>query len=307
MTDISAICITNQFHPRLREAILAVEDIAAEIIIINTGMSEETGKKILYNFPKIKLIELKKSFTFAEQIREEVKQYAKNNYILFFDHDEIMTEELKGFIHKNLEKYDYFAIPRKNIIFGKWIRHSRWWPDYQIRLLKKDCVYWSDKIYIHVQPVLKGKGLYVEPKEGLAILHYNYQNIDEFLSKTIFYAKAEAAQLVEQNKDFSLRTALEKSLSEFVSRFFTHAGYKDGTHGFVLAFLQLFYYFIVYFYYWEKKKYEEVDTQKLIDNSLFFFERGMSETSHWTIHNNLVTPFIKMKLKIKNKLLSLLK
>ncbi len=306
MSNISGICITNRFHPRLTEAIKSVDNLVTEIIIIDTGLDNE-AKERLESFEKVKIIKLGKPFTFAEQIREEVKQYAKNDYILYFDHDEIISPGLKQFILENIDKYDYFSIPRKNIIFGKWIQHSRWWPDYQIRLLKKTSVHWAEDIYIHVQPELKGNGCTIEAKEELAMIHYNYENIDEYFQKIIFYSKAEANDLILQNKDYTLRHAMKNALSEFISRFFTNEGYKDGTHGFVLATLQMVYYYFVYFYYWEKKKYFEVKEETLVADSRLLFYNGLFETNFWLMKKNLINGSKKMKYKIQNKILTFFK
>jgi (heptosyl)LPS beta-1,4-glucosyltransferase len=210
-------------------------------------MTYELKEQLLSSFQKLRIISIQKTFTFAELIREDLKSFAKEEYILFVDHDEVIPPSLKNFILENYKKYDYMSIPRKNIIFNKWIKHSRWWPDYQIRLIKKDKVFWEKDIDIHKQPELKGKGLIIEAKEELAMIHYNYQNIDEYITKALHYAKQEANQIVRKNKKFSLSQALSLSISEFVSRYYADEGYKDGMHGFVLATLQMFYFFLVFY------------------------------------------------------------
>src|SRR3989338_5842403 len=301
MAKISVICIIKNQHPRLFEVLKSVKEIASEIIIADTGISEELEKELLM-IDKLKIVRVKKKFSFAELIREDLKHYAKEQYILFVDHDEIIPPDLKKFILDNYEKYDYFAIPRKNIVFNKWIKHSRWFPDYQIRLINKDKVYWDRDIDIHKQPELKGKGLFIEAKENLSLIHYNYENIDEYISKAIFYAKQESAQLIRKNKVMTLTQTIQNSISEFISRFFAEQGYKDGTHGFALAILQMFYYFLVYFYYWESKKYiQGNDNLPVISRS--FFRKGLIETNYWLSKESLVHSITAVKLKIENKLL----
>lgn len=274
--------------------------------MIDTGMSEEL-KESLTKKAKVRIIPLGKPFTFAEQVRQEVQKHAAYDYVLFFDHDEIFPATLKQYLLENMKMYDYFFIPRKNFIFGKWIKHSRWWPDYQIRFLKKNSVYWDTAIYIHVQPQLKGKGIHLEPKEELAIDHHSYLSIDEYIDKLRFYAKAEATQLADGTKEYTLKNSIQKSLSELMSRYFTSEGYKDGAHGFVLGILQIFYYFMVYFYYWEKKKYRDIDQKELTESIDYFFNRGSFEVNYWLIQKSLITKTKKIKYSIKNKLLSLIR
>jgi len=302
MTSISGICITNRLHPHLEEAIMSAIDLVTEIIIVDTGISKEDKKKIESFSKKIKFHTHVKPFTFAEQIREEAKKQAKNDWILYFDHDEIFPEKLKDYILKNIDSYDYFAIPRKNIIFDKWISHSRWWPDYQLRLVKKQSVRWDSNIYIHVQPELKGRGMEIEATENLAIIHYNYLSIEEYIQKSVYYAKAEAHDLITGKKSLTLHDTIGKSISEFVSRFFKYEGYKDGAHGLVLAVLQMFYYFLVFFFYWESKKYFSLRTDNLVYESNYLFTQGTKEISHWIVRKKLVSPSKTLKIKIISKL-----
>lgn len=304
MNRISVICIVKDRHPRLFEALESVKNMASEIIIADTGINEDLKRNLL-ELDKLKIISVPKPFTFAELIRENLKKYAKEQYILFIDHDEVIPSSLKKFILANFKKYDYFAIPRKNIIFNKWIKHNRWWPDYQIRLIKKDKVFWQKDIDIHKQPELKGKGLTIDPKEELAIIHYNYQNIDEYLHKAVYYAKQEASQLIRKNKEFTLSQMISKSISEFVSRFYANEGYKDGTHGFILSSLQVFYYFLVYYYYWEGKKYFDLETTSIVKNYRSFFLNGLVENNYWIVKKNFISWHSKIKYQIENKLLKI--
>ncbi len=294
MNKISAIIVAKDNPPHLEETISSIRDFVAEIIIVDIGLREIPSG--------VKVIKLNKSVPYVELIREEIKQYAAYDWILFVDPDEIISENLKKEIRGNLNQYDYFSMPRKNIIFGRWIQNSRWWPDYQVRLFRKNKVIWPKQI--HQQPEVTGNGLVLEPKEDLAIIHHNYQNMDEFLEKAIRYAKSEAAGLVGSHKELTLSNTIKKSLSEFISRFFAHNGYKDGMHGFALAIMQMFYYFFVYFYYWELKKYPSIDTLTLVDNSQQFFKEGFKETNYW-IANKKLGKASSVKSRIINKLLEL--
>jgi len=280
MKNISAVIVVKGSPIHLLKVISSVEDLVKEIIIVDIGIEAELKTKLRDN-KIIRIIEIKDEVPYVELIRDKTKDFAKSDYIFFLDPDEIVTPELKKLIRENFEKYDYFKIPRKNITFGRWIRHSRWWPDYQVRLFKKDKVIWP-KI-IHRQPKVSGNGYTVEPREELALLHHNYQNIDEYLSKFQRYAKYEAKEIFESKKDLTFSNAIVRALNEFISRYFAGQGYKDGGQGLVLAFLQMFYYLIVYFYYLEMKKFKVEG--KIIEEE--FFRKGLKETLYWKKNKNL--------------------
>jgi (heptosyl)LPS beta-1,4-glucosyltransferase len=225
---------------------------------------------------------------YVEEIREKSKNYAKTEYVLFLDPDEIIPEKLSDYLIDNYKNYDYFSIPRKNIIFNKWISHARWWPDYQIRLFKKESVIWPN--ILHAQPDTKGSNFKIPEDEDMAITHHNYESLDEFLLKMIRYAKADA----KNRKEYSLGQALTDGKNEFISRYFAFDGYKEGIHGFILSFLQLMYYPLVYFYYWEGGK----DNEKEIENNAFnkFVKSLALESLHWGDQKKILTKMNKIKI-----------
>lgn len=286
MEKITAIIVAKNHPPYILKTISSIEDFVKEIIVVDIGIDNNLVNTLKKN-KKISIYKINEDIQYVELIREKVKNLAKTEYVLFLDPDEIIQSKLKTLIKSKLNNYDYFKIPRKNIIFGKWIKHSRWWPDYQIRLFKKDKVFWPE--IIHSQPKIIGKGLEIEADENLAIIHYNYQNLDQYLEKAQRYAKSEAKQFIKENKVFTFKDVINKALNEFISRYFADLGYKDGIHGFILSFLQMFYYFLVYFYYLEFKKFK---TDEKI-NPEEYFKQGLKQSLHWKKNKSLKEKIIK--------------
>ena len=286
MENISAVIVVKNYPPFLLKVVQSVDDLVKEIIIVDIGMASELLKK-LKDYKKIKIIKLSQNVPYVELIREKTKDFADTDYVFFLDPDEIVTPKLKTIIRSHLVSYDYFKIPRKNIIFGRWIKHSRWWPDYQIRVFKKNKVSWP-KI-IHRQPKVTGRGYEIEPKEELSLIHHNYRDIDEYLEKARRYAKYEAKELFDEKRIYTFSDAVKKSLNEFISRYFAAEGYKDGAQGFILAILQLIYYFFVYFYYLEMKKFKSAEKIDEVE----FFRLGLKEVLHWKRKKSLMDKLIK--------------
>lgn len=303
MKTISAIIVVKNNPTHLFESLASIDKLVSEIIIGNIDIGNDYKKRLLEN-KQVKIVNLPSDIPFADLVKEDLKKQAKGEYIIYLDPDEIFPtinsqprQTWLSQLTSLMKIYDVFYFPRKNIIFGKWIEHSRWWPDYQIRLFKKNSVFWTKEL--HPVPQVKGKEYKFPPEERNAILHYNYDNLDQYLEKAIRYAKSEAAAL----QDYSLTKAIKNSISEFISRFFAAEGYKDGLHGFTLAVLQMFYYFLVFFYYWEKKKYFSEKQETLIENSKDFFRNGFRESIYWLVQKNLLNPLQKIKLKLIRKMI----
>lgn len=199
---------------------------------------------------------------YVEPARNFAISKASNEWVLVLDPDEEVIETLgKRLVEiaSKMQQIDYVRIPRKNLIFGKWMQASMWWPDLNIRFFKKGKVEWSNEI--HRPPKTEGIGLDLPAQEKYAITHHNYQTISQFIARIDRYTTVEAKQLLKQNYEFRWQDLIEKPLSEFLSRFFANKGYHDGLHGLALSLLQAFSFLIVYLKVWENYNFVEKTLQ----------------------------------------------
>lgn len=271
-----------------------------EIVVADIGMSDAM-KKHVAAVAKTRIIAITQHVPYIELIRQKIINHAQYEWVLHVDPDEVVTKSLMKYLSKQMDHYDYFIIPRKNIILGAWMQHSRWWPDTQIRFFRKTHVNWSTTI--HSQPTVRGHGHEVPIQEQYAIEHHNYQTYDQYISKTYRYAKAEAEGYMTRGETLTLMNALRKGVSEFVSRYFKDDGYLDGIHGFVMAFSQLLYYFQVYVYYWEMNGRPAMDRRELETLPTQFFNHALQETLHWSRVKGIVTdPISKVKEALLKRL-----
>lgn len=251
---ISVVINTLNEEKDIAKAINSVK-WADEIVVCDMYSKDKTveiakqmGAKII----------LHKRLEYVEPARNFAISRAVNEWILVLDPDEQVPEGLKERlieIASKMEQIDYVRLPRKNIIFGKWMKASMWWPDYNIRFFKKGKVKWSDKI--HRPPEVIGSGLDIPAEEGLAVIHHNYQTVSQFVERMNRYTTVEANVLVKQGYIFRWQDLIEKPLGEFLSRFFANRGFEDGLHGLALSLLQGFSFLIVYLKVWEKSLFTD--------------------------------------------------
>jgi hypothetical protein len=195
------------------------------------------------------------------------------------------------------EVYDYYRLPRKNIIFGKWIKHSRWWPDYNIRFFKKGSVSWNEAI--HSVPLTKGIGADLEAEESNAIIHYHYQSIEQYIERLNRYTSAQAKNLIKDGYKFVWSDLIKKPISEFLSRYFQAEGFRDGLHGLSLAGLQGFSEFVVYLKVWQAEKFKDMDLD--IKRVVNLMKETESDIHYWQA-DTLLKQNGGLKQRIKRKL-----
>src|SRR3989344_3756182 len=241
MGKLSVVISAFNEEKKIEDCLKSVS-FADEIIFIDNSSTDSTSKIAKKHTSKVfvkennPMLNVNKNFGFSK---------ASEEWILSLDADERVSEklreEIKSSIINHKSSVDGYWIPRKNIIFGKWIEHTGWYPDYQLRLFKKDKGKFEEK---HVHEMIKLEG--ESKKLNNPIAHYNYENISQFLRKTLLYAENEANQLIEKGYNFAWQDSIRFPIKEFISRFFAREGYRDGLHGLVLSLLMAFYHLIIF-------------------------------------------------------------
>jgi len=256
---ISVVINTLNNEDEISRAINSVKSLADEIVVCDMESSDNTStiaKKL-----GAKVFSHKKE-NYVELVRNFMVSKATCDWIFILDPDEELQSSLVKKLREITKKpeADYYRVPRKNIIFGKWIKHTNWWPDYNIRFFKKGFVSWNEAI--HSVPMTQGKGADLPDKEEYAIIHNNYENISSYLEKMLRYTDAGKDNLLKGGYVFSWKDLIKKPANEFLSRYFEGEGYKDGIHGLALSLLQSFSQLVLYLKVWEKQGFSDKNLGK---------------------------------------------
>ncbi|HSW47863.1 MAG TPA: glycosyltransferase family 2 protein, partial [Candidatus Saccharimonadales bacterium] len=257
---ISTVLTVRNEEKKIADCLESVK-WADEIIVVDDS-STDRSSQIARKFTD-KVFQ-HKSVGYVEPVRNFAISKASGDWILILDADERIPVSLANKLQEiaRLEtKAEVVAIPRKNIIFGKWIVHTGWWPDHQIRFFRKGSLDWPTQI--HQKPMVNGEILQLDAKEELSITHFHYETISEYILRMDRYTDIESAEYIKLKKDFVWTDMLTKPSNEFLSRFFARAGYRDGLHGLVLAMLQAISMLVVTLKIWEKRGFVEVDAKVL--------------------------------------------
>ncbi|MBM3283672.1 glycosyltransferase family 2 protein [Candidatus Gottesmanbacteria bacterium] len=271
-----------------------------ERIIIDMGSTDRTCDKAQQFKAKI----FSHPYTgFVEPARNFGLSKAKGDWIFIIDADEEIPKNLANRLLVETQKssYDYYRIARKNIIFGKWIKHTGWWPDYQVRFFRRGAVSWTEKI--HGVPLTKGQGIDIEVSGDMHLIHYHYQGLDQYINRMNRYTTISSKDLFVSNYRFKKVQLFEMPIREFINRYFIWEGYKDGIHGLALSLLQSFSELITYLKLWELENFIEekitlAETEKI-------FSKESRSIQHWLINCLLQQPhnlFEEMYWRLKRKL-----
>jgi glycosyltransferase involved in cell wall biosynthesis len=234
-SSISVIVFASNAE-RFIERCLSSLDFAGEVIVIDIDSTDSTaqiskkmGATVIWH----------KSLGYVEPVRNFGISKASGTWILVLDADEEVSPTLAAHLVKlaKLDACDGYYLPRKNMIFGQFAQTAGWWPDIVLRFFKKGAVEWTSDI--HSIPVTKGKIAEIPPDDSLAIVHYNYQSVSEFVARYNRYTDIQVEEDLKKGKQINSPDAVLKAFfEEFFSRMFYHKGISGGLIGTILSMLQ---------------------------------------------------------------------
>ncbi len=295
--DISVVITAYNEEKKLPDCLDSVS-WAREVIVVDGTSTDKTadiakkhGARVLRR-PNNPMLNVNKNFGFSK---------ATSGWILSLDADERVTpdlaREIGQIISSSNTQIRWYWIPRKNIIFGKWIKHGLWWPDKQLRLFRRGEGKFKEK---HVHEYITIDGPTADLEE--AMVHYNYDHISQFLRKMdTLYTENEVNNLMETGYTFAWYDAIRFPVSDFVKVYFAQKGYKDGLHGLVLALLQAMYSLVVFAKLWERHSFPKEEISLHAANAEL--ARATKDIMYWTATERLsqrpgVLERIRLKLVI---------
>ena len=219
------------------EACLQSMAWADDLLVLDGGSSDRTVELSRRAGARV---ECRPFDDFARQ-RNAALALARYDWVLFVDADERVTPELAAEARATVQQpqHDGYYIPRFNYIFGKVIRHTGWYPDYQMRLLDRRYGQYDEDVPVHeVVRLARGEPGYLREH----FVHYNYQTLGQFFRKQEQYSDYEARQLLASGQPHA-RSLLSMPLREFARRYVELRGWRDGGHGLLLSVLMAYFTF----------------------------------------------------------------
>jgi len=170
---------------------------------------------------------------------------ASHEWVLNLDADERVSPGLAEEIKQVLQTGELagYYIPRRVFYLGAWIQYGGWYPDYKLRLFKKDLARWEGR-GIHESVVLNGKAGYLKGE----LYHFSYDNLFHHIHKINQFTTLAAEHSPKPVRGY---TIFLRALFAFFKKYFLKRGFLEGTRGLIISGLSAFQVFIKYAKMWE--------------------------------------------------------
>lgn len=185
----------------------------------------------------------------AKQKNWAIPQCA-HEWVLQIDTDEVLEpglwEEIEEVLSTCSDMYDGFRMPFKHHVLGQWITVCGLYPEYHLRLFRRDVGRFEDKeVHAHVK---------VPGPVGILkhhILHYGMPNISKQLRNLDRYTRYQADELRKRGKTFHWWQLIFRPLFLFMRCFVWQQGFRAGYRGLLVAALNATFDFWVHAKLWE--------------------------------------------------------
>lgn len=180
----------------------------------------------------------------------------KYGWVLQIDSDETIPPELRREIEEAVSTAPpnvvAFRMPRRNHFLGRWMQHAGVYPDYQIRLFRRDAARWQEReVHAHLQ--LSDPANEIGTLHN-AILHNHAPTISRRFRDLDRYTRYEAAELRKKGKRFHWFDLFLRPWAGFFYRYVWLGGYRDGWRGLIYCSYYPIYIFLVRAKLWEAEE-----------------------------------------------------
>jgi glycosyltransferase involved in cell wall biosynthesis len=172
---------------------------------------------------------------------------AAQTWVLSLDADEEVSPELQAalvafFGAGESSRWSAARFPRKVWFLGRWITHGDWYPDYSLRLFRRDRARWGGDAFVHEKVDCTGP---VATLRG-DLHHYSFPTLSAHVGKINPFADLFLRQQQARGGRFSIGAAVFRPAWRFIRAYVLKRGFLDGFPGFYIAIATAFGTFVRY-------------------------------------------------------------
>ncbi|MFY4760715.1 glycosyltransferase family 2 protein [Aliarcobacter butzleri] len=226
--NISAVVLAKNNQKTIEKTLSALVEFD-DVVVYDNGSTDDTIE-IVKKFSNVNLI--KGEFKGFGWTKNQAASFAKNDWILVVDSDEVIDKELlKELKEKILDNNCVYKLNFKAFYKDIQIKHCGWNNQKIKRLYNKSVTSYNSN---DVHEDIITDNLKIEILRG-NVEHYSYQTISEFVIKADRYSSLFAQNNVGK-KSSSPTKAFFNGLYSFIKTYFFKQGFRDGYVGLIIAF-----------------------------------------------------------------------
>ena len=246
MKKISGVVISFNEEDKIAKPLSSLQAVSNEIVVVDSFSSDQTEKICRRYTDRF----LKRKWSGYRDQKEFATLQASFDWVLSLDADEVLSAELQEEICRwkvaAEERIDGYYIGRKTFFMGRWIKHTTWYPDWQMRLFRKSAGCWEGR-RVHESFRLGGPTGYLSG----SLEHYTYATMSEYLQQLDRFSSLAAADYQVSGVKAGMGRLFFYPPMVFFVNYFLRRGFQDGLPGLTVSTLSAISTFFKYLKLWE--------------------------------------------------------
>jgi glycosyltransferase involved in cell wall biosynthesis len=183
------------------------------------------------------------------------------DWVLLVDADELVPPALRDEIQEAMirdgDTYAGYSVPRLVYYLDRWWWRGGWYPDYDVRLFKRERATWggSDP---HEKILVDGEVRRLKNP----LHHFSYRNIDDHILRINRFTSISSKELRKEGGRWRLSDAILRPAARFFRSYIVKRGFMEGFAGFYVALTAAVYVFLKYAKLWELEMEERKNVER---------------------------------------------
>jgi glycosyltransferase involved in cell wall biosynthesis len=241
----------NEAH-QISLAVASVSWADEILVAVDAASTDGTLDRVVaLNDPKVKAEVHEYGYSAAQ--KNWAIPRASHPWIFLLDADERCTPELSrevlDLLGRNPDR-DAYWIYRKNLYFGRIMKHGGWQTDRVIRLFKRECRYKDRRVHAEIE------GWQTVGVLRHTLLHDTFRDWASYLAKLDHYTTWGAQQDDQDGRRAGFISVVLRPAARLLKQYFVRLGFMDGIPGAIAAYLAVYGVFLKYAKLWDMGRRE---------------------------------------------------
>jgi len=253
---LSVVIVARNEAETLPRCLASVQGWVTEIVVVLNDTTDDSEAIAIKNGATVHHTEWRGFRDTKNWALDQVTQ----PWALCLDADEEVSPALHQgivvfFSQRKAQRYHGARFPRKVWFIDRWITHGDWYPDYSLRLIRRDQARWGGDQIVHEKMECPGP---VAIMKG-DLHHYSFPTLASHVAKINPFADLFAQQQAADGRGFSVVAAVLRPAWRFVRAYVFRRGFLDGYPGFYIAWATAFGAFVRYSRLYESENHRPPD------------------------------------------------
>lgn len=246
MKQLSAVIISYNEEAKIGRALESLKGVADEIVVVDSFSQDGTERVCRAYTDRF----FQREWGGYREQKQHATNQARNDWVLSLDADEALSaglrDELKAWKARPESEANGYRLPRKTFFLGRWIEHTTWYPDWQLRLFRKSKGRWTGRS-VHESFAVEGP----VGRFGGFLEHYTYASISEYLLQLERFSGLAASDYHAAGRRAGWARLALSPPATFLNNYVVRRGFLDGVPGLAASVLSATSVFFKWLRLWE--------------------------------------------------------